>query len=392
MRINYNVSAMLANNTLTGTDSMLSKSIERLSSGLKINHGKDNPAGLAMAKRMNGQIVGTGVAKQNSSDGVSVLETADGALQEVHSMLHRMSELATKAANGTNTDEDREIIQKEIDQLKDEISRVSSSTQFNSQNLLDGSFGLKGYADVNEVKLSNLSAEVNPGDYTLSNISWIADAKTGELTVDTSSIVFGAGFPSTNVADYNISMNDNFITIKGDGNFQMTLEIEKSQVFDSNGDPKSGTFEGTDSTGAKTNSFTFNATGVGAMRLQIGSNEGQVIEVEIPEISLGNMGIQELDVSTEDKAKYAIDRLSTATDFLNSVRGSIGAYQNRLESTEESLGVVDENLTSAYSRIMDVDMAEEMTQYSTYNIMVQAGTSVLAQANERPSMALQLLQ
>ncbi len=128
------------------------------------------------------------------------------------------------------------------------------------------------------------------------------------------------------------------------------------------------------------------------MRLQVGSNEGQVIPVEVPAISLGNLGITKLDVTSQEKAHDAIDRLKGATAFLSSVRGKLGAYQNRLESTTENLGVVEENMTAAYSRIMDVDMAEEMTNYSTYNVIVQAGTSVLAQANERPSQVLQLLQ
>ena len=147
MRINYNVSAMLSNNALSTNDDLLSKSLERLSSGLKINHAKDNPAGLAMSKRMNAQIEGLSVANQNASDGVSIIEIADGAMTEISEMLQRINELSVKAANGTMTDDDRATIQDEVAQLKEEITRISDTTEFNGQKLLNGEFDLKGSSD-----------------------------------------------------------------------------------------------------------------------------------------------------------------------------------------------------------------------------------------------------
>ena len=138
--------------------------------------------------------------------------------------------------------------------------------------------------------------------------------------------------------------------------------------------------------------MTIDATGIGSMRLQVGANEGQVMEIDIPRISLRDMGIEDLDVSTEESATAAIDLIEGAMQFISSVRGKLGAYQNRLETTINSLDVTSENMTAAYSRIMDVDMAEEMTQYTTAQVMTQAATSMLAQANERPSQVLQLLQ
>ena len=138
--------------------------------------------------------------------------------------------------------------------------------------------------------------------------------------------------------------------------------------------------------------LTVECTGIGAMRLQVGSNEGQVIEMAIPAVNLDNMGLTGLDLSTEDSAREGIDRIKEALTFVNTVRGQLGAYQNRLENTDRRLDITEENMTAAYSRIMDVDMAEEMTKYSTYTVMTQAGTSVLAQANDRPSTVLQLLQ
>ena len=393
MRINYNVSAMLANNTLTNSDNALSKSIQRLSSGLKINYAKDNPAGLAMAKRMNGQIAGTGIAKQNSNDGISVIETADGAMSEIHDMLHRMTELATKAATGTNTDEDRRIIQNEVDELKKEISRISQNTQFNGQNLLDGSFDYKAYSScvdgsTPQVRVSTINSSVDPGKNQITNLSWQAATDGSgalEVTSFAMTVETGSSPVSKTAADFNIKMMDNYVTLTDATGFEMTLEIDSSMVFDNAYSilPKSGSISQT---------IDITCTNIGPMRLQAGSNEGQVISVEIPALSLGNLGIERLDVTTAETAGYGLERLKSATQFVSGVRGKLGAYQNRLESAVDNLGVVEENMTSAYSRIMDVDMAEETTAYSTHNVIVQAGTSVLAQANERPAQVLQLLQ
>ena len=240
MRINYNVSAMLANNTLTNSNNALSKSIERLSSGLKINNAKDNPAGLAMGKRMNAQIVGTGVAKQNSNDGISVIETADGAMNEVHDMLHRMTELATKAATGTLSDDDREIIEKEIDQLKEEIQRIADSTQFNGQNLLDGNFDYKAYTDNNDIKVSSYGSNVQSGDYTISGLQWsVINADTGSFEAN---LTITGPKPRTNPVQYlNVSMMDNYITATGADGFKMVFAIDVKLVFDDDGNAKAGT-------------------------------------------------------------------------------------------------------------------------------------------------------
>lgn len=367
MRINYNVSAMLSNNALANNDKKLSASLERLSSGLKINHAKDNPAGLAMAKRMNAQIQGVNVASQNASDGVSVIEIADGALSEVSDMIQRMNELAVKAANGSLNEEDRAVIQEEVAQLKDEIDRVSDTVEFNGQKLLNGEFDLKGYTNKTDIKVSTYSREVPDGTYTLDNISWTENAD-GTYRVDCE---FGDGFDK--IRDLKASMSDGMITIQGGDGFEMTLDVN-------------------DAGASAYADVTIEATGIGAMRLQIGANEGQVLEINIPDMSLRNMGIENLDVTTVEGARKGISSLDGALQFVSKVRGRLGAFQNRLESTVNSLDITDENMTAAYSRIMDVDMAEEMTDYTTNQVLTQAGTSMLAQANERPSQVLQLLQ
>lgn len=382
MRINYNVSAMLSNNALANNDNLLAQSLERLSSGLKINHAKDNPAGLAMAKRMNAQIEGLSKANDNANDGISVIETADGAMTEISEMLQRMNELAIKAANGPMSDSDRETVQDEVSQLKEEVTRISETLEFNGQKLLNGEFELKGYVygDL-DVKVSEYSKEVPAKKYTINEISIEKEMINGEETGNyiVTKLDIGNEFPAGATAQVS---KDNLLTIKGANGFEMTLDLAKIDLEKSLENQTDVTIQ----------NLTVDITGIGAMRLQVGANEGQVLAVEIPAISLRNMGIENLDVSTKEGALKGIEDIDKAVKYVSDVRGRLGAYQNRLESTVNSLDVTSENMTAAYSRIMDIDMAEEMTNYSTYQVLTQAGTSMLAQANQRPSQVLQLLQ
>lgn len=404
MKINYNVSAMLANNALANNDSLLAKSLERLSSGLKINHAKDNPAGLAMGNRMNAQLEGLSKANRNASDGVSVIETADGAMTEISEMLQRLNELAIKSANGLESDSDRSVIQDEVVQLTQEITRVAESTEFNGQRLLNGEFSLKGYTNQTDIKVSSYSTSVTEKIYTISSLEIGFDSLTGEYTakVDPKELEEG-GFP----VGTSVSVKDRLLTFQGPNGFDMKLDLTEWEQL-----PKVD-----ENTSCTIKDLEVDATGIGAMRLQIGANEGQVLAMDIPRISLRDMGLESaysvfdeeadkwvlaesdngegawtLDISTKDAATDAIDRIDNAIQYVSSVRGRLGAYQNRLESTINSLDVTTESMTAAYSRIMDVDMAEEMTQYTSMQVMTQAGTSVLAQANERPASVLQLLQ
>ncbi len=382
MRINYNVSAMLSNNALANNDNLLAQSLERLSSGLKINHAKDNPAGLAMAKRMNAQIEGLSKANDNANDGISVIETADGAMTEISEMLQRMNELAIKAANGPMSESDRETVQDEVSQLKEEVTRISETLEFNGQKLLNGEFELKGYVygDL-DVKVSEYSKEVPAKKYTINEISIEKEMINGEETGNyiVTKLDIGNEFPAGATAQVS---KDNLLTIKGANGFEMTLDLSKIDLEKSLENQTDVTIQ----------NLTVDITGIGAMRLQVGANEGQVLAVEIPAISLRNMGIENLDVSTKEGALKGIGDIDKAVKYVSDVRGRLGAYQNRLESTVNSLDVTSENMTAAYSRIMDIDMAEEMTNYSTYQVLTQAGTSMLAQANQRPSQVLQLLQ
>ena len=379
MRINYNVSAMIANNSLQRSDNALSKSIERLSSGLKINRAKDNASGLAIAKRMNAQLRGLSVAGDNANDGVSVIETADGALGEIHSMLQRMNVLAVKAANGTWSETDRQTIEDEIVQLQDAIQKITDGTQFNGQTLLDGSFDLKGYTTETAVKVDYYTDDVTAKDYILDTLNVTLDAdgnieeSVNDLNVNNKVVASEAnGFP----ANCKVTKVDgNRITIADKSGFEMTLAVK-----------------GVASSTVSVTGMGITITGFGDMSVQIGANEGQTLDMRIPNVSLANIGIDDLDFSSADGASEAIEKIKGGIAYISSVRSRLGAYQNRMESTVDSLNVTYESMTAAYSRIMDVDMAKEMTEYSNLQVLTQAGTSVLAQANERPSQVLQLLQ
>lgn len=408
MRINYNVSAMLANNKLANNDNLLSKSLERLSSGLKVNSAKDNPAGLAMAKRMNAQIEGLSVANQSAGDGVSIIETADGAMSEISEILQRMNELAVKAANGPNSDKDRSVIQDEVKQLTEEITRIAEATEFNGQKLLNGEFSLKGYVQGNlDVKVSSYSTEVTAKIY---NIDQLVIEENPMPTDESDRYRVKVFTPKSGdfLDGVTATMKDNLLSIQGVNGFKMTLDL--SRAITNSGFPDTvKELEITEVNGAS-KPLVIDATGIGPMVVQVGANEGQTLEMDIPKISLSEMGLDNffvkdgdgtendgkgvwtLNVSTEQAATEAIERIDGAIQFVSGIRGRLGAYQNRLETTINSLDVTSENVTAAYSRIMDVDMAEEMTNYTTYQVMTQAATSMLAQANERPSSVLQLLQ
>ena len=378
MRINYNVSAMISNNSLKRSDNALAKSIQRLSSGLKINDAKDNPSGLAIAKRMNAQLKGLSVANDNASDGVSVIETADGALSEIHDMLQRMNELAVKGANGSMTEADRQTVEDEVAQLKEGIEEIVNRTEFNGQKLLDGSFDLKGYTTEKTVKVDYYSDEVTAKDYKLDiDVNLDADGNITNTIEELNNNNLGDGKVVAS-KDYGFpeeckvsKIDGNRITISGPSNFELTLEIQKTIAVDG---------------------MEINITGFGDMSIQIGANEGQTLDMRIPKVSLTTIGIEDTDCTTQAGCVDLLSKMGDAIEYLSSVRSRLGAYQNRLESTVDSLNVTDESMTAAYSRIMDVDMAKEMTQYSNLQVLTQAGTSILAQANERPSQVLQLLQ
>lgn len=388
MRINYNVAAMRANNALNISDRKVSKSLEKLSSGLKITQAKDAPAGYAIGRRMNAQIEGLSVASKDANNGISIIETADGALSEVHEMLQRMNELAIKGATGTLTTTDRSMLQSEMKQLKQEVTRIARDTEFNGQTILDGSFDLKGYTNNNKVKIDYYADEVLSKKYKVDQLT-VKYTETGEIDLATTAAtcVLGEGFPEgAKITE----VDGDKLTITADQGFEIRLKVtaEPNPITDA-----AGNITGyNDVKLTDTDKLILDATGIGAMDTQIGANEGQQLEIRIPTISLDRLGIEYSDLSTQDSSSAAIVDIKGAILYVSDARSRLGAYQNRLEHTISNLGVTSENMTASYSRIMDVDMAEEMTNYTTEQVISQAATSMLAQANERPSQVLQLLQ
>lgn len=428
---------------LSKTESSLSSSIERLSSGFKINHAKDSPSGIAIAKKMHAQIRGLSKASQNASDGVSVIETADGAMTEIHDMLQRMNQLAVKSANGTWSESERASIQEEVDALTDEIERITKTTEFNGSTLLDGTFDLKGYvedspknaANVNlsAIKVESYSDGAKAGIYEITveihEIMEKDDAGnligTGRYGVESAVIsptgttqLHGKNVELQDVHNQSCSVKSQEVkyeydvyenkdgvsvktkkevsvgedkytaTISANNSFSLTLDIDLNTIVDQG----AGNLPGP-ATGPMTVVFNVDLTGIGAMTTQIGANEGQVLDIRIPTVSPKTLfGVEKVNVSTMEDATASIDTVADAITNLSSVRSRLGAYQNRLEHTISSLEITEENMTAAYSRIMDTDMAEEMTEYTKDQILSQAGTSMLAQANQRPSQILQLLQ
>ncbi len=585
MRINTNITALVANSHLQANDTMLGKTLERLSSGYKINRSADDSAGMAIASKMRTQIKGLDQANRNASDGVSLVQTAEGALNEVEAMLQRMRQLAVQGANGTNSDGERKAITEEIDALKEEIERIAKTTEFNKQPLLDGTQERRRYTDVAGTEISSLSDSVPAGYYAIS-VSAFATPATASLsfgakadndTVDAKGVLVINDYKimidsSDTIADVkskivsaanklnltvsvgnNNTLNlttyeygreakincictsdtlrnelgltdwlprtaeftfngksdiepigvDGKVTINGvDVNIAATDLIgdvktkisgiaSSADVYrDSDSEKKNSMVLSTKSFGstatvdvlfdstalrnamgmkeqtrelevrgkdmkanvlvAPTNAAAVTSTAarmtefsntaiitcngnkavvrdnkgfeieymvdrkkmteddikevenggkeilaevkdLGMMTLHVGANEGQIIDVNIPKVSLETLGIDLMNTSTENGCGKALTQLDGAIDKISSIRASLGAYQNRLESTINNLSSTEENMTSAISRIEDTDMAKEMTEFTRLQVLSQASTAMVAQANERPQTVLQLL-
>ena len=368
MKINSNIQAMITNSVLKSNEEKFSKSTEKLSSGYKINHAEDSPAGMAISNRMHAQIKALEKATQNSSNGINAIQTAEGAMSEIEDMLQRMNELAVKASNGTMTEADRSAINAEINQLTSEIERIADDTEYNTQNLIGGAQSMKGYlttADKSDphVKIIDYDVDFPKGEYT------VKFEKSGDEVKATLKDKNGNTIPCE------CTSRDNKVYVTDQNGAQISFEYDEDEIAAVTG-----------------KEINMDITGIGGMKIQVGSSEGQHIQVAIPTISLETLGIDSIDLRTEEGARSALDNISYALEFVSKARTDLGAYQNRLESTNSSLNVSVENLTQSYSTIKDVDMAEEMVEYTTLQVLVQAGTSMLTQANEQPQSALQLLQ
>jgi flagellin len=366
MRINSNIAALNAHRNLLVTASSLSKSMEKLSSGLRINRAADDAAGLAISEKMRSQIKGLNQAMRNAQDGISMIQTAEGALNEVHSILQRMRELAVQGSSDTLNAEDRAKIVTEFDQLKSEIDRIATRTTFNNVFLLQGGLGsrvtnvgtgLGPNSGINNIVSTGASAAT----YTL---AYVAASRTMTITNGTTaeaqSIVLPAVPTGYDVTTLNFTSHGIQVTV----NSALTANISLGNTFD---------------------------VTAGSAQVQVGANAGDTIGLSIGNMRINPLGLTAANVNTVANASTAIGLVDTAIGTVSTQRANLGAYQNRLEHTITNLGVASENLSAAESRIRDVDMAHEMMNFTKLQILQQAGTAMLAQANLAPQAVLQLL-
>ena len=421
MIINHNMNALNAHRNMATNTSAAGKSMEKLSSGLRINRAGDDAAGLAISEKMRGQISGLEQASRNASDGISLIQTAEGALNETHNILQRMRELAVQGANDTNTSDDRVAIEEEMSQLTEEISRISETTEFNGQNLLKGTFsgsfqigansnqtiGLQiGGTSANDLgltggvklafKQTNTAAKLSEGTYT------VKKAATGNdlHVVDANDKVVGK-ITNANKADGKVTLADGTeinlghevtegasIKFESDG-LQVTLAKANGAK-----DLAAGNYKVSGTNLLNGNKLVGTIENNNNIKL----NDGKIValtdlNLKDADVAPGStFTVTGVDISTSDNASGAITTIDNAINSISKTRSQLGAVQNRLEHTTANLDNTAENLTSAESRVRDVDMAKEMMTFSSKNILQQAAQSMIAQANQQPQNVLSLLR
>ncbi|MDR7866333.1 MAG: flagellin [Sporomusaceae bacterium] len=406
MIINHNIAALNTYGRLSANNAATGKSLEKLSSGLRINRAGDDAAGLAISEKMRGQIRGLDQAVRNSQDGISLIQTAEGALNETHSILQRMRELAVQSASDTNTSQDRSNIQKEIDQLVKEIDRIATTTEFNTKKLLDGSMGTLVSAATANV-LANSS--VNSGITTATVLTALTDKagntlgivegdvvtvsymKNGALVTNNTTVTTTTAVEGLDTADFTFSMSSGVLdAVAANAGTAGAVYGITITVKDSTGNVKSSPTNLLSS--FQQTSAAKDARNDGQATILIGANTGQSLNVDIETMKAGSLGVSGLKVDTQGAANVAISVLDTAIQTVSAERSKLGANQNRLEHTINNLSTSSENLTAAESRVRDVDMAKEMMTFTKLNILNQAATAMLAQANQQPQGVLQLLR
>lgn len=473
MKINTNVSAMLASGHLNQTHDNLTTSLERLSSGYRINRAADDAAGMAISQKMHAQIRGLQRASRNGADGISFIQTAEGALTEVDNMLQRCRELSVQAANGgAMTTADKEAIQKEIEALMQEIDRLSSDTEFNTKSMLDGTccrqtssdnvgvrvVSMTDYVGLTTYEMTvdkqptqaDLTTTLDPGGFPLTTSGQVQingeviDLYAGETLEDAyAKIRDCCEFMNIDVVPTNGGGMEDQTDIKNatslffqskqyGSQYKIEFTTDSPELGNKLGVANASENQGTDaevtidtgaSSGFSKTATTFIEGGrvtvsdrdgfcmifdvseakagsdaavtvldAGFVAIQIGANEGQTIDISIPPVTCESLNIQYCNVCTVAGASDSISKFNAAIEEVSAIRAKLGAYENRLDSATTSLDTTTQNLTEACSRIEDVDMSEEMTNYTQLSVLSQAGTSMLAQANNRPQTILQLLQ
>jgi len=393
MRINNNIMAYSAQRNLGASAMSMGKSIEKLSSGLRINRAADDASGLVISQKLRAQTSGLRQATRNAQDGISVVQTAEGGLNEVHSMLNRMRDLAVQSANtGANDLAAREAAHEELDQLRQEINRIGATTTFGDTNLLDGSYGstastVSGYASDNTTITITDTVDdrfdIDLGDGTTLTVD--VDASTynsaqfaSKLEQTIKAAALDAGGTAADLAD---SVSVNFENVGNGATF--TVAVEGDDLL------KAGTTTGWDALdfGSEVASTSSGGT------FQVGANDGASnrIDVSISRINTDAAGLNLDGIDLADGDAADIATIDGAIEAVSEERGKLGSYQNRLESTISNLQVTSENLAASESRIRDVDVAAEMVNFTRSQILQQAGTAMLGQANQVPQSVLRLL-
>ena len=407
MRIQNNIMAMNAYRNYSNNTSALSKNLEKLSSGYKINRAGDDAAGLAISEKMRAQITGLDVAQKNAKDGISLVQTAEGALTEVHDMLNRMVELADQSANGTYEDgTDRDQLQKEVSELKNEIDRIADSTNFNGINLLDGSMAggasVDGAIGTTKVSFSYGSTSkqldgASDAAVTLQSDDGTDDGKinvtisdAGEITIKLGTKANGGTYTADEITQAVRDKAKEMATADGATDVQKQVGNGLAS-FKMTAD---GSITVGKSANLSTGKLTF-ADGDGkGLTLQIGdtSDSFNQLTVTVKDCHIGSLGLSDIDISSQKGAQDAVKMIKDAINYVSDVRGTLGATQNRLDHTINNLSVMEENIQDAESTIRDTDVAEEMMSYTKNNILIQSAQAMLAQANQVPQGVLQLLQ
>jgi flagellin len=398
--INTNVMSMNAQRNLQSSQGSLATSMQRLSSGLRVNSAKDDAAGLAIAERMNAQVKGLSVAARNANDGISLAQTAEGALGKVGDMLQRMRELAVQAANATNSADDRKALQAEVKQLTDEIDRVARQTTFNGKKMLDGSFTaatfqvganagdnitVSSLADTTAANLSKVAYRELTENVTLASVSGFATA-----VADTNMTITVAGSTAVNIGGLAAASSATerlgqvveainrktsetgvsaYLVNKNDGSFDVEILSSKT---DAAGAPLAVTL------------------GAGFVTTATGLEAGDSADIIAATANL--TGISSIDVTTEKGAYIAMKKIDSALDQVNGARATLGAVQSRFENAVANIAIGVENLSASRGRIMDADFAKETANLSRAQILQQAGTAMVAQANQVPQGVLSLLR
>ncbi len=402
MRIQHNIMAMNAYRNYNTNTSALSKNLEKLSSGYKINRAGDDAAGLAISEKMRAQITGLETAQKNAKDGISLVQTAEGALTEVHDMLNRMVELAQQSANGTYDNEvDRKNLQRNFDQLTSEIDRIADSSNFNGIKLLNGSLSADGVTDSWTAAFSGAATSTAAGvnmNFTFEgltaalNVKFTTAASSGAVKATYSS---ASGITIAVQQDTDYSAEDiQDMLAKMTFAASVTNAALKSAI--NNATVSGDGIASATGTGAGFAVASAAASQVpgSALTLQIGdsSDKYNQLSVGIQDMHIANLGLSDVKISDQKSAQDAVDALKKAINTVSRVRGDLGATQNRLDHTINNLSVMQENIQDAESTIRDTDVADEMMAYTKNNILVQSAQAMLAQANQIPQGVLQLLQ